>query len=69
MTADQLLTMNAVADRLAISLRTAQRRISAGEIPWVNVAPPGARRASIRVAESAVAEYVARRTRKPGRAA
>jgi predicted DNA-binding transcriptional regulator AlpA len=63
MTADQLLTMKQTAARLAVSLKTAYRRVYANEIPWVNVAPPGARRASIRVAESAVAEFIARHTR------
>ena len=63
--ADQLLTMKKVADRLAVGLQTAYRRVYAGELPWVNVASPGARRASIRVAESAVAEFIEKRTRKP----
>jgi len=55
--AEQLLRLTEVAARLAVSAKTAQRRIYAGEIPWINVAPPGARRASIRVSESALADY------------
>jgi len=61
--ADQLLTLRDVAARLAIKPKTAQRRVYAGEIPWVNVAPAGARRASIRVSETALAEYEQRRQR------
>lgn len=61
--AEQLLTLRQVADRLAVSFKTAQRRIYANVIPWVNVAPPGARRASIRVTETALAEYIERSTR------
>jgi hypothetical protein len=56
-TADQMLTMKQVAARLSVGLVTAYRRVYAGEIRWSNVAPAGAKRASIRVSESALAEY------------
>jgi len=56
-TADQLLTVKVVAARLSVGLVTAYRRIYSGELRWINVAPAGAKRASIRVAESALAEY------------
>lgn len=59
--ADQLLTVKQVAARLSVGLQTAYRRIYADEIPWINVAGKGARRASIRVKESALAEYEDRR--------
>lgn len=62
-TADQLLTMKQVAARLTVGLVTAYRRVYSGEIRWINVAPPGAKRASIRVSESALAEYERRNER------
>jgi excisionase family DNA binding protein len=55
--ADQLLTMKQVAQRLSVGLMTAYRRVYDGEIAWVNVAGKNARRASIRVSESALAAY------------
>lgn len=61
--ADQLLKLSAVAQRLSIGVKTAQRRVYAGEIEWINVAPPGAKRASIRVAESALVAYEQRQRR------
>lgn len=62
-TADQQLTMKQVAARLEVGLVTAYRRVYSGEIRWVNVAPLGAKRASIRVTESALAEYQRKRER------
>jgi hypothetical protein len=64
-TAEKMLTMNQVAARMEWSLRTAQRRVAAKELPYVDVAPVGARRASIRVPESALAEYIRRRLNNP----
>lgn len=62
-TAEQLLTLRQVASLLGIGLKTAQRRVYSGEISWVNVASHGAKRASIRVRESAVAAYQDRQSR------
>lgn len=62
-TAEQLLTVKQFADRIAVSVVTAYRRVYGGEVRWINVAPAGAKRASIRVPESALADYLRRRER------
>jgi excisionase family DNA binding protein len=64
MTADQLLTPKQAGDRLAVSYKTVQRRVYAGEIAWVNIAPAGAR-PRIRISESALAAYERRQQRGP----
>lgn len=62
-TAEQMLTVKRVAARLDVSELTVYRRIWAGEIRWTDTAPRGAKRRSIRVSESALAEYQQRQER------
>ncbi|HEY6110035.1 MAG TPA: hypothetical protein VIV56_14145 [Gemmatimonadales bacterium] len=59
---DRLLTLEQAGERLTMGEKAVQRRIYAGEIAWVNIAQPGAKRPIMRVAESAVADYIARKT-------
>lgn len=62
-TADQLLTVKDVAARLSIGLATAYRRIYANEMRWTDVSAKGAKKAAIRVSESALADYLRRQER------
>lgn len=61
--ADQLLTVREAAERIKLHVRNVQRRIASGEIPWVNIAPKDARKATVRIRESALIEYLERRDR------
>jgi excisionase family DNA binding protein len=61
--ADQLLTVREAAARIRLHPRNVQRRVASGEIPWVNIAPADARRPTVRIRESALAEYLERRDR------
>jgi len=60
---EQMLTVVEVAAALGVDKQTVYRAIWAGELTWVNLASPGARRARIRVRKSAVEAYLAARTR------
>lgn len=61
---DQLLTVPEVAAGMRVDKQTVYRLIWAGELAWVNIARPGAKRARIRVRQSAVERYTTSRERR-----
>lgn len=61
--ASDYLSVNDVAAMVGLSPKSVYRRIYDGELPYINVAPPGARRASIRIRRSAAHQYMADRER------
>lgn len=58
----KLFTRKEAAECLGISLMTLRRRIDAGEIETVNIAAATAEKRSIRIADSALEEYIKERT-------
>jgi len=60
--ATKLYTRKEAAERLGISLMTLRRRVDAGEIATVNVAPAGSQYRSVRFSEEALEDYVKERT-------
>ena len=65
---DEYLSVADVAALWRRSTKTVYRRIYDGELPYINAAPAGARRASLRIRRSAAHQYMADRER-PVRAA
>jgi hypothetical protein len=57
------LTVAEVATMWNLSPKSVYRRIYDGDLPYSNVAPAGARRASIRIRRSAAHRYMADRER------
>jgi excisionase family DNA binding protein len=60
---DRLLKVAEVADLWGVDKQTVYRAIWAGDLGFVDLARPGARRARIRVRQSAAEEYTASRER------
>ncbi|RKN45232.1 helix-turn-helix domain-containing protein [Micromonospora endolithica] len=58
---EPLLTVLEVADLWRVDKQTVYRAIWAGDLPFVDMAKPGARKARIRVRQSAAEAYVAKR--------
>lgn len=65
---DEYLTVAEVAEMWHVDRETVYRAIYAEELPWSDLRAKGARRARIRVRQSAAHQYMADRER-PGRAA
>lgn len=65
---DEYLSVTEVAELWHLSTKSVYRRIYDGELPYINVAEAGARRASIRVRRSVAHQYMTDRER-PARAA
>ena len=57
---DPLLTVDEVADRLSCSAKTVRREIAAGHLACTRIGPAGR---LVRVAETDLAVYLARRNR------
>jgi excisionase family DNA binding protein len=62
-TDDRYLTVAEVADLFRVGAQTVYRLIWAGELPYINVASAGARRARIRIRESAAHQHMTDRER------
>jgi excisionase family DNA binding protein len=62
-TDDRYLTVAEVAAMLRIGRQTVYRLVWGGELPYINVATAGARRARIRIRESAVHQHMTSRER------
>jgi excisionase family DNA binding protein len=58
----KLFTRKEAAERLGVSLMTLRRRIDAGEIETVNIAATTSKQRSIRIADSALEDYIKERT-------
>ncbi|MCT2281796.1 helix-turn-helix domain-containing protein [Micromonospora chalcea] len=68
--ASQLLTVVEVAALWGVDKQTVYRAIWAGELPFIDLAKPGAKKARIRVRESAAEQYIeSRETPARGNAA
>ncbi len=55
-----LLTIPETAEELRVSVPTVYRRIGAGLIPVIDVAPPGSSKSKLRVRRAALDAYVER---------
>ncbi|MFI6819771.1 helix-turn-helix domain-containing protein [Micromonospora sp. NPDC050187] len=67
---DRLLKVSEVADLWGVDKQTVYRAIWADEIRYVDLAAPGAKKARLRIRESAAERYIASRENQPrGRAA
>jgi hypothetical protein len=60
---DDYLRVAEVAELWHSSPKSVYRRVYSGELPYINVAGAGARRASIRIRRSAAHKYMAERER------
>lgn len=56
--ADQLLTVEQVAEELQVDPSSVRRLIDAGDLPYVNIAPAGATRKTIRVRRTALDRWI-----------
>jgi hypothetical protein len=61
--ADDYMNIAEVAALWRLSPKSVYRRVYSGELPYINVAPASARRASIRIRRSAAHQYMASRER------
>lgn len=67
---DRLLKVTEVAELWGVDKQTVYRALWAGELGYVDLARPGAKKARIRVRESAAEQYIAsRETQARGQAA
>ncbi|MEV4197066.1 helix-turn-helix domain-containing protein [Micromonospora globbae] len=55
---DRLLTVKQVAALWVVDKQTVYRAIWAGDLPYVDLAPPGAKKARLRIRESAAEQYI-----------
>lgn len=62
---DRLLTVKEVAALWGVDKQTVYRAIWAQELPYVDLAAPGAKKARIRIRESAAEQYIASRETQP----
>ncbi|MFE7870018.1 helix-turn-helix domain-containing protein [Micromonospora humida] len=57
----RLLTVREVADLWGVDKQTVYRAIWAGDLRWVDLAAPGAKKARIRIRQSAAEQFIASR--------